>query len=126
MNTMTDWRTLEAGPELDAIVAERLFSVDVIPCQIPAAQAHAHTSVGHALPSCCLAHYSTTWEGMGLVVERMADLGFDFEVTHYKDRSANVEVWKDQGGSWTWVARDLGDTVPLATCRAALAALEWR
>ena len=69
---MTAETELQAGPELDIVVAWRVFREVII-------QDDGMTSVARLQE---MPKYSTTWEGLGLVVERMRERGFDFTLSH--------------------------------------------
>jgi hypothetical protein len=63
----------------------------------------------------CIPHYSTTWEGMRLVVEEIKRRDFDITIELLGD-TASVQI-----GSRRPI---LGTTLPHAVCLAALQALE--
>ena len=115
---MTDWRTLEAGPELDRIVAERVFGV-VFVDQI---------DTWNAPPMRASVAYTTAWDGMGLVVERMRELGWHWSgVNRLSDNEwSGAASFLFGNGPYPIenTTHAEAPTVPLATCRAALAALE--
>lgn len=69
-------------------------------------------------------HYTSTWDAAGQVVERMHELGWEFDVSgsgdFYEARFTMLEEPK------ATVYYGSGDTFPLAICLAALAALGVR
>ena len=121
---MTDWRTLEAGPELDAVVAAAIGCVGV---QVPASAGHIWWYLGGKTFN-HLPRFTTTWDGMGLVVERMRELGWEGAIYLYNQEPIECIVAPvgDRCKDYDCTHRELGqaNTAPLAVCRAALAALE--
>ena len=123
---MSDWRTLPAGPELDANVAERVFGQRV--------EWRSYHRVGksyspyYADAGGEVDDFSTTWDGMGLVVERMRELGWEGAIYLYNQEPIECIVAPvgDRCKDYDCTHRELGqaNTAPLAVCRAALAALE--
>lgn len=119
---MTDWRTLEAGPELDAIVAERVFGLDVrerdahdwqnedpgwwkcTHCAQATDWLESQFGKSRCRPSTL--PYSTTWEGMGLVVERMRELKFYIGIHDEMDGyTVDFCVGPDEDGDLVGVSR---------------------
>lgn len=96
---------LPAGRELDVLVAARVMSL-----AIP-----APSSIREWRP----VQYSTAWEGMRLVVERMRELGWWVDLT-LRDE------WQCKFHGYPRPREILGssDTLPHAVCLAALAAVE--
>lgn len=97
---------LTAGLLLDRRIYSRVFGVDIT------AVLPFGVSI-HAMPL-----YSTTWEGAGLVVERMRALGFSLGLDVYASSQHPTAEFTHKDGRY---AREPGDTPPEAICRAALA-----
>lgn len=146
--SMSNWRNLPAGPELDALVAERVFGyrwylhgklglllpanhgggwptatpTDSRPSVLwPDYNTHAERKLGPL---------STTWKGAGLVVEAMEARGFRLDQAGHTDGQAHrVYVFFQYRDKNHRRAPFLGEAegiiqeaFPLAVCRAALAA----
>lgn len=98
--------TIPAGRELDVLVAARVMRL-----AIP-----APSSIREWRPI----QYSTTWEGMRLVVERMRELKWLCQMQQQEDGKWEAvfmnEDWEDE---IKWA-----DSLPRAVCLAALAAVE--
>jgi len=130
---------MAAGPGLDAALEERVFARELQ--HYPTAET-AHLPKkdrrygsgrweGHrwVLPP----RYSTTWEGAGLVVERMRALGYwlglNVPSACGSDREACAVFWHafpndpDEDERFRIVGDAHGDTAPHATALAALAAV---
>lgn len=121
--TMTDWRTLEAGPELDANVAERVFGWTG--CQVQ----HGRFA-GYPPNSGQFTFgrpYSTDIAAAWLVVERMRDRGYWVRIEDYTDgwRVTFSVPSKDEPDDWlNDVMLSEAGTMPAAVCDAALEVLE--
>lgn len=131
---MSDWRTLPAGPELDAIVGRTVIGCKVEStknlttgawrheCRCEYGEHEAPGSLG------ALMRFSTTWDGMGLVVERMRELGWHWSGVNRLSENewSGAAAFLFGNGPYPIEnpAQAEAPTVPLATCRAALAALE--
>jgi hypothetical protein len=89
-------------------------------------------------PKYQLEHYSSTWDGLGLVVEAMRGKGFAYEVLGYPDQ-ASIRLYPMQPAllpryraslaldaePWTQ-SNELADTAPRAVALAAYTALTGR
>lgn len=121
--------TFKPGTELDERVSSTLFGIHVTdyysqigPYSIASSEAaksyYLDYPNGPEIPT--VPPYSTTWNGMQLVVEEMQRRGYDFSLKHYEGMS-----------SWRWAAQfawrlnnpHTADTAPHAVCMAALSAL---
>jgi hypothetical protein len=108
----------EAGRELDALVAVTLMGVTLVSEDAgirPAAMSYQKPS--EVLP------YSTDVAAAWQVVERMRARGFALEL-HYEFGWSRQWVADFSNDGWLSTGEQLGDTAPLAICRAALAAVE--
>ena len=134
---------LAAGPELDALVFERVFGAErcATPWRDPYSGDLYHHRIRNTdgLPPTWLydepEHYSTTWEGMQLVVERMMVEGWALwsmknDWQHYEGgHLSETRCWRAmfgklrQGSIPSSFGEGEADTAPLAVCRAALKAL---
>lgn len=131
---------VQAGPELDAEIARRVFgheSATVVNANLPSKYRYMKTDcftprkckeLGYCPEGGCMdmPHYSTDIAEAWLVVEKMRERGWRFVVRDGAERGVPyvVTLWGPHDGSPTIVHVDEGDTAPLAICRAALAALE--
>lgn len=137
----------EAGPALDALVAERVMGLEVAWFDsardliwLEEVDAFVQRDAGvarlagtrYALPFSRDLHivgrwlrvvaYSTTGDGMLLVIERMRALGWWWELAKATDGAAVEAVFSLGATYWHRSA----DTLPHAVALAALAALEGR
>lgn len=103
----TAWRNLPAGPELDALIAERVLGPPIPPPNM--------------LPLCRFApRCSRTWAGAGLVVEAMERRGWRLDLLRRPAGDWEAALWPRVGPPEV----EHADTAPLAISRAALAAME--
>jgi hypothetical protein len=120
--------TLEAGRELDTLVAEKVMGwtkwrSPVVPRG--SAEPDCWLTNDRTSPTFKIAHWSPStdiacaWQ----VVERMRDRGFALEL-HYEFGCSIQWVADFSNDGWSSTGEQLGDTAPLAICRAALAAVE--
>ena len=87
------------GRALDALIAERVFGE----------------------PRTNPYPYSSTWEGLGRVVERMRELGWAWTMDYQLgSKFYTAEFWAHGKEPWGWAK---ADKAPDAVCRAALDAL---
>lgn len=115
----TDWRTLPAGPELDALVAERVIGgkpCPVIPWKwTPPLRASR----------CPMPKFSADPGAAWQVVEAMEKRGLHLQLT---DEWMSYPRWRAEFRSLDTRRPgenlEKADTAPLAICRAALAVLE--
>lgn len=123
---MTSETQIEAGRELDALIA-----TEVMGWTHDRERAHEVSSADgeswewvtgwrrgseewlHDFPP---GYYSTSYEGMGLVLERLQALGWDIDATWAKD------IWHVALGSWNNNKAE-APTLPHAVALAALAAV---
>ena len=107
---MTD--TMPAGRELDALVAEKLDlpRVMTISYYYPGAPQY---------PPC----YSTDWDAMRQVVERMLALGYCVEMGFVGPRPYCLFLAPSDAQP-PWCTNEHGDTLPHAVALAALKAVE--
>lgn len=133
MQPDTNWRDLPAGPELDALVAERVLGwtrlhQDVDDCSFyglaPDEAEHAKKWNREAVLFECntwSADRGAAWE----VVEAMEARGYHLQLT---DEWMSYPRWRAEFRSLATTrpgyTLEKADTAPLAVCRAALAALE--
>lgn len=110
--TTEDIDKLEAGRELDALVAQRVFPDDVF---------RWHSRCDYSGCFRCLhncEHYSTDIAAAWLVVERFRELRYAFSLDDRGDRLWDCYFQLD---STDYSSGCLGvDAAPLAICRAAL------
>lgn len=122
---------LEAGPELDELVAEKVMGQG--PCDGWRPFMHdSHMKYCDHMSDVCYprgacAHYSRNIEAAWAVVERMADLGFWFDL-HDDFAGTRVFAFMPKQDNETHMAGRIvghasGTSVPLIICRAALLAL---
>lgn len=121
---------IEAGPELDALVAIEVIGGyvhahagpgTVSPATAPAADG-SRVVMDSAFPAQC---YSTTYEGMGLVLERMQALGWYVQIKSVRDLQLDEWSWRvdlEPGHGWAEV-QQCAPTLPHAVALAALAAV---
>jgi hypothetical protein len=109
-------RNLKPGPELDRAVAVTLFGITpTMDISQPGDLAHISNE-----------RYSTTWAGLGLVVEEMERRGWGYGSTSYPWRAkhdahhAHMAEFYDQHGE---LAAEHSSTIFEAACKAALLAL---
>lgn len=112
------WRNLPAGPELDSLIAERVLGWEPY-------WGHQGEYIGAKRPVTNGWRRedfrpSTTWAGMGLVVEAMEARGYRFDLGSHPWHAAFLSP----SFEWERDPREKADTAPLAICRAALTALE--
>lgn len=125
---MTD---LKAGPELDALVAERVMGT--VPCDdwrgFHAARGEWIRNEPHEGHKCypreCCPAYSMLISAAWQVVEKMRSNDWWYAISHDRD-GVEVEFWKSpkrnyQPGPGTY---ENADTAPLAICLAALKAVQ--
>lgn len=120
-----DWRTLNAGRELDAAVAERVMGWTRTH---ETHRLHGRTYLRGAAPATgrlqAVPAYSTDIAAAWLVVEKLREHGW-FPSVQAQEECGQL------GGRWlcevdprfSFIDGD-GSTAPLAVCRAALAAME--
>lgn len=115
---MTTATQIEAGSELDALVAQEVMGLlgDGLP------STRYWPGIGHVMvhePRRAPFDYSTSYEGMGLVLERMQALGYTYDV----DATDGVPLvtWHRPGPGPTFRAE--GVTLPHAVALAALTAV---
>jgi hypothetical protein len=71
---------------------------------------------------CGVPEFSTTWEGMSLVVEEMQRRGWWLYVDQRNDTEYNVRFWQSSKGIWSEFV--LAGPLPYATVLAAIKALQ--
>lgn len=103
---------MQAGRELDRKVAEALGLTGYMPCNADDCKACDNKFV----------RFSTTWEGMGVLVEEAAKQGFPFQIeTRFMDGGlidySCLSIGEDRD-----IVHGFGDTAPQAVCRAFLKA----
>ena len=109
---MTAETELQAGPELDIVVAKAIGCIGV------GTPAGTWWYLGKQTWNEC-PKFSTTWEGLGLVVERMRERGFDFTLSH-AGRDGWFASFKQ---SMPGMSSARNRSAPHAVCLAALRAL---
>ena len=145
---MTERAEVGAGRELDVQIAEEVMGLTVYREWPPTdrsglwpADCHQRLPVylrvegrdweGRTIPGPLLYSvppYSTTWEGMRLVVERMRQLGWYFDLADFTVGAADERVWEAvfvrqrDGNLDRHCIRDV--QAPTAVAQAALKALE--
>ncbi len=105
-----------SGRELDSAIARTLFGHCVV-FNVPSTvwtESDAPGQPFHPLP-----HYSTTYDGMGLVIEAMEDRGYTWV-------GASGGGYQSQAvfRLGARLVKAYGNSAPTAICRAALKALE--
>lgn len=103
--------SMQPGRKLDALVAEVVMGNQI--------KNGIEFPKGELSGGVTLTRYSTSWEGMRLVVERMREMGFCFQVTQDSKWDAGF-MNKEQEDFWSGDS----DIAPHAVCLAALAAIE--
>jgi hypothetical protein len=130
---------LQAGPEMDAEVARRVFGVNAwTESDFHGPHQDAHTDQSEMFPTGWLPRFSDSITAAWLVVEKMRDHGWNhFDLEQYKP-SHEYKWIACLGGSHVVIDSygtmeddnvrphtcHQADTAPLAICRAALAALD--
>ena len=104
---------LMAGRDLDALIA-----VEVMGWTIRAVQGVQLFQDAYHNPRFFAPDYSTTYEGAGLVIERMRELGWEGYDVDATDGVPLVRFWKDGVSPGADAP-----TLPHAVCLAALAAV---
>lgn len=101
--------------ELDERISAVLFERQVELCRVCAKTVLKVSESGHEpVPA-----YSTTYDGLGLVVERMQQKGYGWRIAGGGTDEPTATFYRPFGASYT----EIGKTVPEAVCRAALLAL---
>lgn len=133
--TTQDWRTLPAGRALDALVATRVMGwVNVIESNPPnrtwPSRTRRHWRAPGSVFARKLPHYSTdiaaAWEVVRALRdptegdERFWTLTDSGSLGWHADLSWNAK----EGDALVPLGEGIGDTAPLAICRAALTAME--
>lgn len=121
MSERIDWDTLPAGPELDAILAERVLGWSLDDCRTTGRPKGLHPFEHYAVMKSSADPYAA-W----LVVEAMEARGLTLLLDGretYPDGSGK-RLWHASFWRGTNMCGTGNDTAPLAICRAALAALE--
>lgn len=114
---------MQAGRELDAKVAEALGWTEVANGTIYNGKWIDQEGVLNELPS-----FSTTWEGMGVLVEEAKKQGILLEYEHFTEGRYLGRAWKYHEGieDWVIIPRDsafkppISGSVPLAVSLAFL------
>ena len=119
------------GRALDAKVAERVF--EMCPHEwTPITKAAGRTRARRWRCTRCVIEewgsqrtfcplYSSTWEGLGLVVERMRELGWAWTMDYQLgSKFYTTEFWAHGKEPWGWAK---ANKAPEAVCLAALDAL---
>lgn len=109
---------IQAGRELDTKVAEALG------WGVPIKEVRPHNQAVYwkdFILGTLLPHFSTTWEGMGVLVEEARKQGFRFKIDMYGSYTV-ATVGIDVGGLIKFVAGDHQITAPHAVCTAFLKA----
>lgn len=122
---------LSAGRDLDALVAEKVMNRS-LKCCMCGRVLDCDVSCGMARHQRPLDPYSTTWEGMRLVVERMRELGWLSVEMRWTKRGKYSPLSLLEGWSCFFssdkppftVGHFEAETAPHAVCLAALAAIE--
>lgn len=127
----------EAGRALDALVAEKVMGYR---WRVPAGMGAELLDSPHGYPaalrypdgelrdSSLLPHYSTDIAAAMPVLDHMAGPGFRVDIRAHGSGQYDV-AWfaMNEDGSWSYLAEETDcDSLPLAICRAALAAMEAR
>jgi hypothetical protein len=108
--------------ELDALVAEKVMGLEVNR-DMWVGDYLRHRHLVDPMLWTLVPHYSTTWDGMGMVIEAMAKLGWRLRV--YEMYTGPYEVTFEQAYDHGFVERTRSDVkLPRAVALAALAALE--
>ncbi len=131
-------RNLPPGPELDALIAEKVMAwerSDAMPQGAWARDKECETAVwwrrpGDSIWSCsrcwsgeCPRPYSTSIADAWTVVEKLIQLfGGDIHIECLNDEWGVSTCYQDSDESWNEFIR--GDTAPLAICYAALKAVK--
>lgn len=124
---------MEAGRELDALIAEKVMGLQPWPVQEFSERVFRAALVpqGHDPLPCSCPKYSSDIAAAWDVVERLRDF------KHPEDEHAGFTVWQYWKGGyaagWSWHEAEYGvelaDTAPHAICLAALKAVgvdDWR
>ncbi len=119
---------VEAGPELDALVAEKVMGCRVVHCRdgtyklrVPGSYDRVDFVTAEGARSAC-PKYSTDIAAAWEVMEKMAKEGYKPCVGmngHCWDATMRVDIATTTEDEWM-----SANTAPLAICRAALAAVE--
>jgi len=124
---MTDQQTDLSPRELDAALAVAFGAEKVIPYDTN--EGYFFISFGQDKDGggICepLHNYSTTGDGMLLVLEAMRERGYGFEMTDDVSTGQTgweVQVWKDSSSVLGWLLH--AETLPRAVALAALAAMK--
>lgn len=113
--TLDQIRALKPGPELDRAVAEVIFGLEVRENRFGEVRAYDFEGEPDLVPA-----YSSTWAGLGLVVEEMARRGYSYTIQSADDDyHYYVEMWKAGTDDHCMFGKSLAEAV----CRAALLAL---
>lgn len=106
-----------AGAELDALVHTTVWGVEI--------------NCSHGIMCSDILPYSTDLEAAWTVVERAIDYQFfscgmpdhSLPISESQDHRHSAELWfGERGGDRTRYGKAVAETLPLAVCRAALAA----
>ena len=110
---MPEIDTMEAGPEMDALIESRVFDVA---CEELRAGIVVRLFTREPIPP-----YSTDIADAWDVAEYMRGQGFDVTVMTFAKGGAACEIARPK---WRGSEYHEADTAPLAICRAALHAVE--
>jgi hypothetical protein len=121
-------KELEAGPELDALIAEKVMGGTLIRCSLHGAKDGPPNCRQVHWPGGRVGHppeYSTDIAAAWTVVERLASLNEDqfVRVAALRHGKWSAIVATEHASSETILGRSAADSAPLAICRAALLAL---
>lgn len=127
---------LEAGNELDALVAEKVMGWRLVPRSEILIAGYGHTSGprvwvdSRRLPQVNENHFSpssdigSAWMVVSHWWQHRLDCGIsDKPFVLEREYAQNPERWTCFFGSENWLGEATGITAPLAICRAALAAV---
>lgn len=113
----------QPGPELDRRIHEVVFHIDTSNYQQEGKILRRRRKSG-VIESFPLPEYSTTWNGMQLVVDEMQRRGFEYRFGSYETVSFTWKHWAKFNDDIREYETITADSLPHAVCMAALSALE--
>ena len=108
----------QPGPELDRRIHEVVFHIDTSNYQQEGKILRRRRKSG-VIESFPLPEYSTTWNGMQLVVEEMRRRNWQLVLNDDLDKWTAIYFWDPNGSSYEAES----ESAPHAVCMAALSAL---
>ena len=108
--------TLPAGRELDALVAKKVLGLTVT-------HAYGVPWLGGRIPG-PIPDYSTSWDAMRLVVERLVELHWEVNTLSAYGCLPECYLVPDSENHYCGTLSEHGDTLPHAVALAALKAVE--